>query len=367
VDQEGNLKGLKLAMLGAIFGATLITGCAKKPDDAALVTNIQSQMFSDSLLKNSDLHINSSKGVVSLSGTVPNDAARLEAYKVASRTPGVVKVDDQMTVQSAQASAPAAPETPTLARSHRTPSPARNRRDKKWRASHQEVADSKSAANEPAAEPTPPPAASPAPPVQQVAQVTPPPPAPPQPRQVEVLAGTTVTIRMIDGVDSAVNHAGELFHATLEAPLVVDDQVVVSRGADVYVRLVSAKSAGRMSGKSELHLELVKLEFQGRSYPMVSSTYSAAGKSRGKNTAKKVGGGAVIGAVIGGLAGGGAGAAIGAGVGAGTGAVWNGVTRGQQIKIPSETKLDFELEQPITVTVMPRSSSSSSSSSAAAK
>jgi hypothetical protein len=236
--------------------------------------------------------------------------------------------------------------------------PARKQRDKKKRASHAEEADSETAANEPVAEPTPAPPPPPAPPVQQVTQVLPPPPAPPQPRQIEVPAGTTVTIRMIDGVDSAVNHAGELFHATLEAPLVVNDQVVVSRGADVYVRLVSAKSAGHMTGKSELHLELVKLEFQGRSYPMVSSTYSAAGKSRGKSTARKVGGGAAIGAIIGGLAGGGAGAAIGAGVGVGTGAVWNGVTRGEQIKIPSETKLDFELERPITVTVMPRSSSS---------
>jgi hypothetical protein len=358
MDQEGNLKGLKLVMLGAIFTATLLTGCPKKPDDAALVTNIQSQMFADSLLRNSDLHISSANGVVTLTGTVPNDAARLEAYKVAAQTPGVVKVDDQMKVQVVQAAPPVAPDTKVSARVPAPPASTRKQRDKKKRTSRAEEADSETSLNKPVAEPTPTPAPTPAPPIQQVAQVSPPPPAPPQPKQIEIPAGTTITIRMIDGVDSAVNHAGELFHATLEAPLVVDEQVVVSRGADVYVRLVSAKSAGHMSGKSELHLELVKLEFQGRSYPMVSSTYSAAGKSRGKNTAKKVGGGAVIGAVIGGLAGGGAGAAIGAGVGAGTGAVWNGVTRGQQIKIPSETKLEFELEQPITVTVMPRSSSS---------
>lgn len=355
MDLEGNLKGLKLVILGAILAGTVLAGCARKPDDAALVTNIQSQMFADALLKNSDLHIASAKGVVTLSGTASNDAARLEAYKVAAQTPGVAKVDDQMTVQSAQ---PAGPEAKVSSRPAAQPAPTRKERDKKKGASHAEAADLEFAANQTTAEPTPSPAPTPPPPVQQVVQVSPAPPAPPQPRQIEVPAGSTVTIRMIDGVDSAVNHAGELFHAALEAPLVVNDQVVVSRGADVYVRLVSARSAGRMRGKSELHLELVKLEFQGRSYPMVSSTYSATGKSRGKNTAKKVGGGAAIGAIIGGLAGGGAGAAIGAGVGAGTGAVWNGVTRGEQIKIPSETRLDFELEQPITVTVMPRASSS---------
>jgi hypothetical protein len=163
---------------------------------------------------------------------------------------------------------------------------------------------------------------------------------------------------MIDGVDSSVNSAGEIFHASLESPLVVENDVVVPRGADIYVRLVSARSAGRMKGKSELHLELVKMEFQGRSYPLVSNAYSATGSSRGKNTAAKVGGGAALGAIIGALAGGGKGAGIGAGVGAAGGAIYQGATKGKQVKIPAETMLDFQLEQPVTVTVMPRPSNS---------
>lgn len=177
---------------------------------------------------------------------------------------------------------------------------------------------------------------------------------PPQPRQVEIPAKTTASIRMIDSVDSSLNRAGEIFHGMLEAPFIVDDQVIVPRGADVYVRLVSAKSAGRFKGKSELHLELIKMDFQGRSYPLVSSTYSLAGASRGANTAKKAGAGAVLGAIIGGIAGGGAGAAIGATVGGGAGAAVSGLTRGKQVKIAAETMLDFQLEAPVTVAVMPR-------------
>lgn len=204
---------------------------------------------------------------------------------------------------------------------------------------------------------TPPPA-PPAPPqespVLQPAAAAVSPPAPPQPRQVEIPAGTTVAIRMIDGVDSSVNHAGEIFHASLEAPVVDGAQVIVSKGADVYVRLVSASSAGKFTGKSELHLELVKLEWQGRSYPLVSSTYSLSGDSRGKSTATKVGAGAVLGTLLGAIAGGGKGAAIGATVGAAGGGVYQGTTKGKQVRIPSETKLDFQLDQPVTVTVMPR-------------
>lgn len=338
----------------AVLAIALAAGCTKKPDDAALVTNIQSQMFSDPQLKDSGLQVTSSRGEVTLTGTVPSDAAHLEAYKIASQTAGVAKVNDQITVQSAQA--PAAPESASASAPEPPPAPERSHKARA-RKYEPEARDEQSAQtmpppqapaqDTPAVQPTAAPAPAPAP------------PPPPQPKEVQVAAGTTVAIRMIDGVDSSVNHAGEIFHASLDAPIVVDDQVVVPKGADVYIRLVSASSAGTMTGKSELHLELIKMEFQGRSYPLVSSTYSLAGSSRGKNTAAKVGGGAVLGALIGAIAGGGKGAAIGAGVGAAGGGVYQAATKGKQVKIPSETKLDFQLDQPVTVTVMPRTVSAS--------
>jgi BON domain len=352
---------------GAVWGTVVVAialaaGCAKKPDDAALVTNIKAQMFSDPQLKDSSLQVASTGGQITLSGTVPNDAARYEAYKLATQTPGVSKVNDQMTVQAAAQSAEAEPpkpaaETATAKEPSSPPAPSHRMRRPKVQPQAKVI---ESADNDVPPEPQeqePADQSNPAP-VQEAAPAPPPlpaaAPAPPEPQQVQVPAGTTITIRMIDGVDSSVNQAGEIFHASLDAPIVVGDQVVVPKGADVYVRLTSASSAGRMSGRSELHLELVKLEFQGRSYPLVSSTYSLTGSSRGKNTAEKVGGGAVLGALIGAIAGGGKGAAIGAGVGAGAGGVYQGATKGKQVKIPSETKLDFQLDQPVSVTVLPR-------------
>ncbi len=332
----------------AVLAIAFAAGCAKKPDDAALITNIQSQMFADPALKNANVQVTSSRGEVTLSGTVPSDAAHLEAYKLASQTAGVTKVDDQITVeppQPPQAEQPAAVQEPPA-------QPAAEKRHKaRLKRAPAESDNTESAMN------TPPPASAPAAqPAPAAAPPPPPPPPPPQPKQVDVAAGTTVTIRMIDGVDSSVNHPGEIFHASLDAPIVVGDRVVVPKGADIYVRLVNASSAGHMTGKSELSLELVKLEFQGRSYPLVSSTYSLAGGSRGKNTAEKVGGGAILGTLIGAIAGGGKGAAIGAATGAAGGGIYQAVTRGKQVKIPSETKLDFQLDQPVTITVMPHSS-----------
>jgi len=336
----------------AAFVIALAAGCSKKPADAGIVTQIQSKMFSEPQLKDTSLQVASHNGEVTLSGTVPSDAAHLEAYKIASQTPGVSKVDDQITVEHPQAVAEQAARAPA-------PEPAQPPRSS--HAARARIARADSPKSEQASD-TPPPA--PLPPSQEspalqpaAAALSPPTPPPPQPRQVEIPAGTTVTIRMIDGVDSSVNHAGEIFHASLEAPVVDGNQVIVSKGADVYVRLVSASSAGKFTGKSELHLELVKLEWQGRSYPMVSSTYSLSGDSRGKNTATKVGAGAVLGTLLGAIAGGGKGAAIGATVGAAGGGVYQGATNGKQVRIPSETKLDFQLDQPITVTVMPRAPS----------
>jgi len=342
----------RAALSIAALAIALAAGCNKKPDDAGIVTQIQSQMFSEPQLKDTSLEVASHNGEVTLSGTVPSDAAHLEAYKIASQTPGVSKVDDQVTVERPQAVAERAVSAPE-------PEPApppRSSRAARARITRADSPKPEHASDTPPPAPLPPPQEAPV--LQPAAAVVPPAASPsPQPRQVEILAGTTVSVRMIDGVDSSVNHAGEIFHASLEAPVVDGDQVIVSKGADVYVRLVSASSAGKFAGKSELHLELVKLEWQGRSYPLVSSTYSLSGDSRGKNTATKVGAGAVLGTLLGAIAGGGKGAAIGATVGAAGGGVYQGATNGKQVRIPSETKLDFQLDQPVTITVMPRPAS----------
>jgi hypothetical protein len=166
---------------------------------------------------------------------------------------------------------------------------------------------------------------------------------------ITIPAGQSILVRMIDGVDSSKNHVGDIFHASLETDLTVNNSLVARKGTDVYGRLAEAKEAGHISGSSELQLELTRMVIDGHDYPLVSSDYTLQGKGRGSNTAKKVGGGAALGAIIGAVAGGGKGAAIGAGVGAGAGGAVQVLTRGQQVKVPSETLLEFRLQQPAMV------------------
>jgi hypothetical protein len=166
---------------------------------------------------------------------------------------------------------------------------------------------------------------------------------------ITVPAGTSLLVRMIDSVDSDKNHVGDRFRASLEQDLAVDGVVVAPKGADVYGRLAESKEAGRFEGKSQLKLELTDMLIHNRLQPIISGDYDVSGSSRGSDTAKKVGIGAVAGTVIGAIAGGGKGAAIGAGVGAGAGAAVQVMTKGEQVHVPSETLLDFRIQQAFTV------------------
>lgn len=168
---------------------------------------------------------------------------------------------------------------------------------------------------------------------------------------INVPVGTRITIRTVDAVDSDRNQVGDKFQATLEQPLIVDGVTVVEKGADVYGRLSEAKEAGHIQGRSELKLELTGIVVNGETIPLVTGDYSVSGSSRGASTAKRVGGAAAVGAVIGAIAGGGKGAAIGAGVGAGAGTAVQVMTKGEQVHVPSETLLEFTLEQDVRMPV----------------
>ena len=160
-------------------------------------------------------------------------------------------------------------------------------------------------------------------------------------------------MRTIDNIDSSTSQAGQTFRASLDAPLLVDGRVVVPKGLNVNLKIVTASSAGKFSGASELTVSLDSFTYQGRTYRLSSSSVQEKGASRGKRSGAVIGGGAVLGAIIGGLAGGGKGAAIGAGVGAGSGTAVQAATKGQKVRIPSETHLDFTLRDPLDVTFVP--------------
>lgn len=170
-------------------------------------------------------------------------------------------------------------------------------------------------------------------------------------KRVYIPAGTRILIRMVDSVDSQKQKPGYRFTASLETNLQIDNTIVAPRGTTLYGQLINAESAGRMSGGAELSLELTDIVINGTAYPLLTSDYTVQSQGKGKKTARKIVGGAGLGALIGGIAGGGTGAAIGAGAGAAAGTAVSAAGKGQQVSIPSESLLEFRLQQPASLPV----------------
>jgi hypothetical protein len=320
-------------------------GCSTAPSDAQMASDIQAKLSADSGLQGKQLGVQAANGTVTLSGTVDNDSQREAASRYAASETGVKQVVNNLQVtpptpvQTAQAQAVPGKRKPSATK-HRQP---RKAEDDAGPANTDRPSEVAAAVPPPTPAPVstvviPPPTAQPA---------SPPPPPPPQ--KVTVPYGTVLSVRLVDEIDSERNQLGDVFHATLNAPIAQDGAIVIPAGSDVQGHLVDVKSAGKFAGKSVVVLQLDSVSLGGQTYNVQSDQYTREGSSRGKNTAEKVGAGAGIGAIIGALAGGGKGAAIGAAAGGGIGGGVQAATKGQQIKLPSETVLNFTLQAPVTV------------------
>lgn len=158
---------------------------------------------------------------------------------------------------------------------------------------------------------------------------------------------TQITVRMIESVNSDTSRLGQTYRASLDEPIYVNGQEIVPRGADVLTKLVTDQNSGKIEGRTVLTLALSTITINGRPYDVTSSDVKTESNSRGARSGKVIGGTAALGAIIGGIAGGGKGAAIGAGSGAAVGTGTEVLTGGQKVKIPSETRLTFRLQNPV--------------------
>jgi len=335
-------------------------GCARKADDTKISADIQSRYSQDSGLSTKQISVRSVNGVVTISGTVDNTAQRDAASRQASAEPGVKLVVNNLMIGSAPAAATAQPSAAMPAATSVPPasstSPAVAAKPNAGKAS--KPAQKKNPAVTPAiAEDSPAeeasgndqPATEPQPPATPTETASEPPAPPPGPKPYIIDQGTTISVRLIDPIDSEKSQTGDTFHATLNAPLSSDGEEAVPAGVELTGHIVDVKSASKFAGKPLVVLQLDRLSSGGTNYSLQTDQYRKEAKERGKGTAEKVGGGAVLGGIIGAIAGGGKGAAIGAAAGAGAGGAVQAASKSEPIKLPSETVLSFTLQEPITV------------------
>ena len=203
--------------------------CSKGPTDDEITKSIQSAYYADPQVRNDQINVSVKNGEVTLSGTVATDADHTQAYKLADQAAGVKKINDQLQVNAAQA-VPSQPTAPPRPEETRTASREKKSAPEASAPSPAPVAEAEQAA--------------PAPPA------PPPPPPPPQPTPVTVPAGADVRVRTIDAISSKTGQPGQTYQASLAAPIVVEDMVVVPKGATVFLQVAGAKQAGKIKGSS---------------------------------------------------------------------------------------------------------------------
>lgn len=163
---------------------------------------------------------------------------------------------------------------------------------------------------------------------------------------VTIPAGTVLLVRTVDAVSSK-DHAGKRFAARLDADLAAQGVSVVKAGTTVYGTVGETKQAGRVAGKSEVHLSLTELVIDGKPIPLVTGEF---GLKTASGSGKKTLGGAAVGAGLGAALGGDKNAA---GKGAAIGVAASLLKPGQTVQIPPDTLLEFELSQPVTLPATP--------------
>ncbi|HTC93056.1 MAG TPA: BON domain-containing protein [Terriglobales bacterium] len=339
-----------LYFMSAIVLLTVLMGCGHS--DTQIASDVQGKINGDSNVTNKQIGVTADHGVVTLSGNASSDMERTAAGNDAGQVQGVKTVVNNIQVLSAadqptapmgvnsdmgSAANPPADATTTTSstgttstRLHRRkPSAASSYNDSSYTSDN--GANTNIASNNASAPP---------------AYTPPPPPAP-----VTIPEGTTLSVDLIDSLSSESNKTGDTFRASLETPLVGDDgRVAIPAGSQVEGTVVDAKAAAHFAGNSNLALQLTRVTVGGKTYDITTSQWAKKGSGRGTRTAETIGGGAAVGALIGGLIGGGKGAAIGAGAGGAAGTGVQAATKGEAVKLPSETRLDFSLINSITVT-----------------
>lgn len=329
--------------MGTVALALIAAGCSRAGSrtDAQVASDVQNKINADNAVPDKQVTINSTNGVVTLSGTVSSDAARNAAANDAAQVDGVKTVVNNLQV----APATAQNTEPEQAQAEQQPEPQRHG---EARPSPRRSSRSSSGGESGLRTTVPSTSTSSAPADSSYTEPSAPPrPAAPQP--VTVPAGTQISIRLNDEINSETAQVGDVFHGSISTPIQVEGRTVVPTSADVEGRVVDVKSAGRFKGQSDLVIELTSLHMNGKTYPLATDRWSKQGSSRGKATAAKVGGGAAVGAILGGIFGGGKGAAIGAAAGAGAGTGVSAATKGQQIILKPETVLAFQLQNSISV------------------
>ena len=386
-------KSFRIAAISLLAGcawfATTSLALAQQRTDRAIQSDVTTAIGQDAVLLGQQISAASSKGVVTLTGTVQTDAQRQQAETDAANVTDVSGIINNLTVAN--------PGTPSDQAGIAAQSSAnqinpqdQNQPQSQDQSQPQSQDQSQVQGQAPNTVPPPPPdqQQQPAngsrppyqqgypqqqpygyPPQQGYPQQQPygyppqrgyPPPqqsyAPPQvpyyptpTSPVTIPAGTLLRVRLSEPIDTSRAKSGNTFQATAATDVYQGGVLAIPRGATLNGQVVESKDGGRLGGSATLRLQLTNVNLAGTIFPVTTDVWSNKGPNKDGYTARNTVGGALIGALIGGAVGRGAGAAIGAGAGAAGGLAASSATSGPRLYLPTETTVDFHLASPVSV------------------
>jgi hypothetical protein len=171
-----------------------------------------------------------------------------------------------------------------------------------------------------------------------------------RPADINIAAGTNLTIRINQHISVKTSHAGDRFTGEVVEPVMgQNDRVVIPKGAPVSGVVVASHRRGHFKGSSILELRLTYLTLGGSRYALDTSDLTQTKKGKGKRSAAMIGGGAGLGMLVGGVATGGVGLLVGGLVGGGGGTLLSGLTGNRDIEIPAESIVRFKLADNLVV------------------
>lgn len=382
------------------------TQAAGKLSDAQVEANVLKAFAADTRLANQSINTSTVFGTVTLTGAVTDDGARDAAEQIASRTEGVKKVVDQLTVggtatvagdpaaanmmpadgsalPAAQGAAMAAV-APTQGADNRYSAPQQDQYPQGSQQGMQPGLPQGSGAPEYQQNaPQYPQNGTQNPQYAQDPNGYPTQGGPPQrprmyyreyqrqmqggyPQQqgyaqpqgqpggipVTVPSGIDLPVRINRWLSSGDAAPGMTFDALVTNDILAGGQIAIPRGATVVGTVVDAKGAGALKGRGQLTLQLTQLNLGGQQIPLQSDVFVVNGRDKAAQSVNSTIIGAGVGALLGAAIGRGTGAAIGAGVGGAAGLGASAASNGGNANLPPEALLHFRLTAPVQLTTV---------------
>jgi len=100
-------------------------------------------------------------------------------------------------------------------------------------------------------------------------------PAHPSNPAMHIPGGTSITVRLTHTLSSASARSGDSVEATLDDPIVVDQQTLLSQGVSVGVNVLEVKPSAGADNPGYLRITLVSVNINGKSFPIETSSIFA--------------------------------------------------------------------------------------------